>query len=301
MKCSVLICTYNRPEMLQCCLSALVDKTAEKPDEIVIVNGGDSLADQIVRSYAGRYDIIMKLVKTVNKNLAASRNIGFSYCTGDIIAMTDDDVEVAVDWVSQLKYLHKKFSDVSAIGGAVLCKKKNSFMSIISNVSLFDYHPVPCFVRFIAGANASYKRKAIQSLGLQDEALFRGEDVDFNWRIVKSGYKIYYDPDLKVYHHDRQSLKALFFQVFMYGKAYYLVREKHKDIYCIYPHSLHSIKDIAKIFYFVMRIPFDVFVRVRRVSSALYKVPAYILLVLCQIVWRCGIFYQFLKKQRARK
>ena len=81
MKVSVLICTYNRPELLAQCLDALVARTIERPDEIVIVNGGDERADGIVESSRQKavgsgQGIEIELVKTVNKNLAASRNDG---------------------------------------------------------------------------------------------------------------------------------------------------------------------------------------------------------------------------------
>jgi glycosyltransferase involved in cell wall biosynthesis len=48
MKFSVLICTYNRHEMLAGCLAALIDRTQEKPDQVVVVNGGDSRGDVVV-------------------------------------------------------------------------------------------------------------------------------------------------------------------------------------------------------------------------------------------------------------
>jgi glycosyltransferase involved in cell wall biosynthesis len=49
-KISVLICTYNRPQLLAQCLRALVDNTIAKPDQIVVVNGGDARTDRVVES-----------------------------------------------------------------------------------------------------------------------------------------------------------------------------------------------------------------------------------------------------------
>ncbi len=117
---SVLICTYQRDDMLQVALKALVDGTTEKPDEIVIVNGGDQRADAVVQSFADRSPIDIRIVKTVNQNLATSRNIGLKACRGDIIAMTDDDAEVFPDWVTQMKRIHAEYPDVGAVGGAIL-------------------------------------------------------------------------------------------------------------------------------------------------------------------------------------
>src|SRR4051812_12711316 len=117
---SVLICTYNRPDLLKKALRALVEETIEKPEQIVLVNGGNSDADAVVRSFMKSRGIQIKLIKTLNKNLATSRNIGLRECQGDIIAMTDDDAIVFPDWVSQMKRSHREHPEAGAVGGMVL-------------------------------------------------------------------------------------------------------------------------------------------------------------------------------------
>src|SRR5690242_4932067 len=119
MSLSVLICTYNRHELLRLALRALIERVAEQPDQIVVVNGGDERADQVVAAFQSVPGIEVRLVKTVNRNLAASRNIGLPYCTADIIAMTDDDAEVFPDWVTRMKQAHGQHPEAGAIGGPV--------------------------------------------------------------------------------------------------------------------------------------------------------------------------------------
>ncbi|HEY6041740.1 MAG TPA: glycosyltransferase, partial [Anaerolineae bacterium] len=73
MNFSVLICTFDRHEMLARALAALIERTDGKSDQIIVVNGGDERADQVVARFAGRQGTSVELVKTVNENLAASR------------------------------------------------------------------------------------------------------------------------------------------------------------------------------------------------------------------------------------
>src|SRR5579871_6779233 len=119
MTFSVLICTYNRHEILGVALNALINKTLEKPDQVVVVNGGDERTDQVVQQYMGLHNIDLKLIKTPNKNLATSRNVGLPHCTGEIVAMTDDDAEVYPDWVTVMKRVHAEHPEAGAVGGAV--------------------------------------------------------------------------------------------------------------------------------------------------------------------------------------
>src|SRR5512139_3367660 len=103
---SVLICTYNRDRLLDKCLAALIERGTRKPDQIVVVNGGDERASAVIRRRAGAAEVPIEAVCTRNVNLATSRNIGLSRCTGDIVAMTDDDAEVFPDWIEQIARLH---------------------------------------------------------------------------------------------------------------------------------------------------------------------------------------------------
>src|SRR5262245_30522449 len=116
---SVLVCTYNRPpRLLRAALNSLVHCT-EKPDEVIVVNGGDEQADHVVQELQAK-DVAVRLVKTVNRNLAASRNVGLDHCRGNIVAMTDDDAEVFPDWVTRMKEVHREQPQSGAVGGVVL-------------------------------------------------------------------------------------------------------------------------------------------------------------------------------------
>jgi GT2 family glycosyltransferase len=294
---SVLICTYNRPDVLEIALKALIDQTDEKPDQVVIVNGGDERSDSIVQRYMDKTYVTVKLVKTVNKNLAASRNVGLPYCTGDIVAWTDDDAKVFPDWVTQMKRVHVEHPEAGGVGGAVLgADSSKSLLSRIADVATFSSPPQPGYVRTIAGVNVSYKREVLQAVGSQDETLFRGEDVDFNWRIKKLGYEIYYAPDIKVLHYHRPNLKQFIYQFYMYGRAYYLVRRKWPEMYCVYPHGIKSLRDLLKFIYFsLVSTVFDPFASAIKMSARLDRVLALPVGYALHIAWKSGMIVQKLR------
>jgi GT2 family glycosyltransferase len=290
---SVLICTYNRPDMLAKSLAALIDRTIEKPDQIVIVNGGDERSDLIVQGYMGRNGIEVRLVKTVNRNLAASRNLGLAYCTGDIVAMTDDDAEVFPNWVTQMKKVHSDHPEAGAVGGAVIgAESAHHLLSRIADIATFSSPPQPEYVRTLAGVNVSYKSAALQSVGLQDETLFRGEDVDFNWRIKNLGYEIFYHPDIKVLHHHRPRLKGLINQFYMYGRAYYLVRKKWPEMYCVYPHHIRSLRDSLKAINVFLRLFYLPIVNSLQLEGWKERLSSTPIFFVTGLYWNWGVYYQ---------
>ena len=160
--------------------------------------------------------------------------------------MTDDDARPFPDWIKNIKKYHKKFPNAGLIGGRVINKNYGKFLSNIADVTTFPYFNSIRKVRTIPGVNSSYKRKVINAVGEYDVSLFRSEDVDYNWRVLKKGWDIIYIPSIKVEHIHRESWGKLFYQHYMYGRAYYLLRNKWKLMYSIYPHQLRTVKDIFK-------------------------------------------------------
>lgn len=289
---SVLICTYNRPQMLAQCLAALIERTDEKPDQVVVVNGGDERTDEAVSRYTGRQGLQVQSVRTTNKNLASSRNVGLPHCRGDIIAMTDDDAEVFPDWVLQMKRIHAECPDAGAVGGPVIGAETDSLVSRIADQVTFPNFPSTRAVCTLPGVNVSYKRQVVEQLGQQDETLFRGEDVDYNWRVLQLGYKVYFDPAIKVYHYHRATLRGFLNQHYMYGRAYYRVRHKWREMYCIYPHGIRSARDFLKAMNFFLGIAYEPLPRAAQLVRWRDRVAAYPLLGLNEVIWRAGMIRQ---------
>ena len=98
---SVFICTFNRGKLINGTLDALITNQNRKPNEIVIVNGGGESNCQPTREKWKRIFHQIKIIKTENVNLAASRNVGLPYCHGDLILQTDDDARPLHDWIEK--------------------------------------------------------------------------------------------------------------------------------------------------------------------------------------------------------
>ena len=299
MRVSVLICTYNRARLLQKALVALIDHTTEKPDEIIIINGGTDEATQVVNRFNDKHGIQLKLISTENINLATSRNIGLAACTGDIVAMTDDDAEVFPDWISQIKRLHSEHPEAGGIGGSVIgAQSADNFLSRLSDIVTFPLPNEPTYVRTVPGVNVSYKREVLGQVGEQDVTLFRGEDVDFNWRIKQLGYEIYFHPALKVLHYHRPSLWGFFHQHTMYGRAYYLVRRKWPEMYCVYPHQFKRPKDFLKAIYFWVAIIYQPILDLRKLNCWTDRSRALPILMLNHALWKFGMLWQAMLERR---
>jgi GT2 family glycosyltransferase len=302
MKLSVLICTYNRPGLLTRALEALTRHSEEKPDQIVVVNGGDDRTDRLVQHFirTNNDGPEIRLVRTVNRNAASSRNVGLLHCRGDIIATTDDDALVFPNWVTLMKQAHEEHPEAGAVGGPVLGTPTSSLVAKAADLITFPDWQHPQYVRTLPTVNISYKREVVQSIGEMDETLFCGEDVDYNWRVQQLGYKIFFDPRIKVYHEHRQSLRGFINQHYSYGRGYYLVRRKWPEMYCVYPHHFRRVKDGLKAVNFLAALLYEPFRTSRKVPSLTARLGVIPLLFLAEAVWKSGMIEQAHKSWKTR-
>jgi GT2 family glycosyltransferase len=174
-----------------------------------------------------------------------------------------------------------------------------SLVGKVADAITFPAWDSPRTVRTLPGVNISYKREVLELIGPQDETLFRGEDVDFNWRLIQLGRTVYFDPSIKVYHHHRPTFKGFLNQHYMYGRAYYLVRRKWPSMYCVYPHELTRVKDALKAIHFVVALFYQPFFSARKLSRWRDRLRALPLLFLAGVVWKGGMIEEKLRQNRA--
>jgi glucosyl-dolichyl phosphate glucuronosyltransferase len=225
---SVLICTYNRAELLEQTLEAL--SHAITPDrcavEIVVVdnNSTDDTA-AVVRRAAASAPWPVRYAREQQQGKSFALNAGLSVAEGDVIALTDDDVLPSVDWLKRILSNFRSADDVVFVFGKVLPRWAVSpppemltvrARDIWGPLALVDYgdetirYDASTFRtrRLPVGANLAIRRDAIEriggwrtDLGKVDNTLIAGEDHELCIRLFLAGlYSGIYDPALSVRH-----------------------------------------------------------------------------------------------------
>lgn len=285
---SVLIATYNRRSFLGQCLEHLIDRGEEHPEEVVVVVGGRDGSSEMIREYQNRYRAF-KLVEVENKSLGDSQNRGLPYCTGDIVATLDDDAFVFPDWAKMVKRAHIEHPEAGCIGGRIINLFPNNVIARLESHVGMPYDKEEGFyTRTVAGVSCTYKREAMEKVGTFDESLPAGMDTDYNWRVLRAGYKVWFDPRIRMYHRNRTTLLAFLKQQTWYGRGYYLVRRKNPDLYSDYPRDLKRWQDWVKLLWFIPGIFSESVRNVARTNSIEDKMVSIPLLIMKEIWWRKG-------------
>ena len=75
-----------------------------------------------------------------------------------------------------------------------------------------------------------YSFALFQEIGLFDEELVRNQDDEFNYRVIKSGKKIFLNHTISIKYYVRGNFQGLWRQFFQYGYWKVYVSKKHKAI-----------------------------------------------------------------------
>ena len=236
---TVIIATHNRASKLRETLEALLAQKA--PDglawEILVVDNGSADGTlEVFRSLAMRAPGRFRYVSEPRLGKSRALNAGIAVARGAVIALTDDDVSPAADWVATAATVLDRWRADGA-GGRILPRWESTAPSWVlgSNLLLdalaimeFDT-PVMLPVSRgsypqVWGANMVYRRSALEALGGFNTRLgpvgdkrYCEEDVDIVQRMLEAGRAVAYDPALTVYHRvPRTRLRRAYFRRLMW-------------------------------------------------------------------------------------
>lgn len=225
---TVVICTYNRADLLKETLAALSACTPPSDCAVeidIIDNNSTDHTAEVVREAAAvsRYPVRYATESQQGKSFALNRAIGM--VRSDIVALTDDDVLPAVDWLTRIVDAFRREPIVFLFGKvmprwAVLPPPElllRRARDIWGPLALIDYGDEPARyttkafrnLRLPIGANLAVRRQAIErvggwrtDLGRVDNSLVCGEDRELCVRLFRAGlYEGLYDPRLTVRHY----------------------------------------------------------------------------------------------------
>jgi GT2 family glycosyltransferase len=234
---SVIICTRDRPEALQRCLTALMRQTSRAGQVIVVDNSAHRSAQAVTAQFSG-----VDYLHEPRPGLSVARNAGVRASKGTLIAFTDDDVEPSPSWTMEVV---RAFSGaaVDAVTGLVLPARLDTPAQCYFQFKMggFGSECVPLTFdrRFLdetkatgaqvwrigAGANMAFRRSVFDRVGLFDERLGAGasgcsEDSELWYRLIASGGTCLFEPRAFVVHHHREQWTELRRQVRAYMKGH---------------------------------------------------------------------------------
>lgn len=199
---SVVVCTRDRPELLQEALASLA-RVVRPQDQLVVVDSAS--ADPMVRAVALRHT--ETVIRCNTPGLAHARNAGIAASDRPVVAFTDDDCRPDPSWTSVVAGRFEADQALGFVSGRVEADRLVGVpISVLTDtterrlVSSDDLHGAG------HGANMAFRRTALAAIGGFDELLGAGgrfpaaEDTDAFWRVLGAGWRGLYAPESVVTH-----------------------------------------------------------------------------------------------------
>jgi GT2 family glycosyltransferase len=212
---SIIALNYNQTNVTCEFLESTKKLTYKNFETIVIDNGSD--IDPTAQVEAGNYPNVKLIVSPVNLGFTGGNNLGMEHARGQFLFIVNNDTEVTPDLIESL--LEPFYKD-SSIG--VVCPKIRFFhhpdtiqyagfhrMNLLTGRTWAvgskeidkGQHDTSGPTWCAHGAAMMVRKEVIEKVGrFADKFFIYYEESDWSARILKAGYKIYYNANGLIYH-----------------------------------------------------------------------------------------------------
>ncbi|MBI4904576.1 MAG: glycosyltransferase [Acidobacteria bacterium] len=208
----MIIPSFENPEQVAICLSALARSTCHALEVVVVDDGSSAASEEIQRVCAEGGVRWLKM--TSNSGPAAARNAGARAARGGVLLFLDSDVAVHADTLERIAQRLSSRPELAAVFGAY--DDKPAAPGTVSRFRNLLHHFVHtqsagAASTFWAGCGA-IRRSAFESAGGFTESYRQAsiEDVELGVRLHRAGFAIELDPAIQVTHTKQWTLLGMF-------------------------------------------------------------------------------------------
>jgi len=223
---SVVVCTYNREELLADCLKSLACQTFNPAQyEVIVVDNNSSDNTRSVAEEFVKVSLNFRLIAEPEQGLSYARNRGLAEARGAYVAFIDDDARAPESWLENAARIMAAHSP-DIFGGPAI-----PFFGCETPAWYKDCYGVRGDMGetgwitegFIVGTNIFFLKVLLEEYGGFDPELgMKGDSVGYHeetalvYRAFAEGKKVYYAKELAV--KDRMPDYKLSLAYFLYSK-----------------------------------------------------------------------------------
>jgi len=217
---SVVIATYNRAPLLAECLHHLSRQHFEPDDDVIVVdNGSTDDTAQVIDDAQALFAVPLRHLTETSPGKSRAIAAALEIATGDVLAFTDDDVDVDATWMDTIRCVMST-PGIALAGGPVTPRWETSpprwlraavdqYGRLAAPLGLLSYgsESFPLGPRTVLGANLIVRAEVLRKLGGYAPhlgklrgTLLSGEDHELCMRVQNAGFRAVYWPALTVTH-----------------------------------------------------------------------------------------------------
>lgn len=239
MRVAIVIPCRNEEKYIGKCLQSIVDCTYPKSLLQVWVADGrsDDNTRNVIASYAEKYPWI-GLIDNERRTTPIALNAGIKKSPeADVIIILGAHAEIYPDFVDRNVELLQSDPASGCVGGIIENINEDEASATIAAAMSSSFGVGNAHFRtgnaegyVDTVAFGAYRKEVFEKIGLFDEELARNQDDEFNYRVLKAGFKIRLSLAIKSKYYVRASYSKLIRQYYQYGYWKVYVNRKHKTV-----------------------------------------------------------------------
>lgn len=216
---SVIVPCRNESQFISACLDSILGNDYPKESlEILVVDG---MSEDSTRSIVNTYDRVhahIRVLDNPKQHVTAAVNVGIKAAKGEIImVMGGAHATYAPNYISSCVSCLQTYN-VENVGGVIVATPADETL-VAKGIALVLSHPFgtgnsyfrigskrPRWVDTVFGG--CYRKELFEKLGLWNEELSRGSDMDFHIRLKQAGGRTLLVPDIVAYYYPKTTLAA---------------------------------------------------------------------------------------------
>lgn len=231
MKLSIIIVNFNTSELLDHCLTSILQTSNSLSYEVFVVDNHST--DRSINVLRERFPWVKTIENDFNRGFSPANNQALKICRGKFILLLNPDTVVLPGCLEKLIDFLDRNPQAWAVGPMIkkidgsIQSAYTSFPTLTSELlqALFLHKFFsagdqgierirPLETDWISGSCFLLRREVVDEVGLMDEGYFLfNEDVDWSYRIWRKGKKIYYFPKAQILHYGGESSKKDLFKL----------------------------------------------------------------------------------------
>ena len=244
-KISVIIPTHNRAELLRKAIASVLNQTFKDFELIIVDEASTDNTEEIVKEFMKEDDRIRYLRYELNsKKPSIARNRGIAVAKGEYLAFLDDD-DVWLSRKLEMQIELAEQQDLDLVGcNYLLVNEKGEMMGKIIFPEWIRENLLKALMRGVFYPNLSgliVRRNILRDVGLLDEKLTWGEDLELVIRLIRNDVRFNFvkDPCFKyTIHTNRVSTRLNWINK---AKDYEYIAMKHKDFLINHPKEFSEL------------------------------------------------------------
>jgi GT2 family glycosyltransferase len=216
---SVVICTYNRYDVLPKAVDSLLRQQLDVGVMEVIVVDNSPDQENAAR-FGARFALEpgIRYLLEPTPGLSHARNVGIAHARAGLVAFVDDDAVAAPDWAAHMLNAFEAFGGrAGVVGGRVLPRwisPRPPWLTddLLGYLSILDWGGKTRPLRsheWLVGCNIAFDKQILSSIGGFSRtlgrvgaglALLSNEEIEVIEKIQAAGYAAIYCPDALLHH-----------------------------------------------------------------------------------------------------